>query len=244
MRKHCRENHYLIKKMKLENIPGYYDLFGETKKSYEQLLSEIPSDLVINLLISLNNELYTNETESEKQIRLRQIIESRFTPWQTNINQFEFNERDNGPFGIAKVLAFCKYALANLRPYLRQYLFTNNFKSISQFIGSFSQILKENSTHNTGSLFRRLNHIRPLPGVDETHLKSQCINNLLGTQITIKDLRKFPLYQLANGSYKVIDETFYNNKLYRGPFFELIITPISSCTKSLIGIVQKSLKMF
>lgn len=300
--------------MKLENIPGYYDLFGETRESYEQLLSEMPSDLVINLLISLNNELYTNETESEKQIRLRQIIESRFTPsqhfflnnaykkyreknkfytdmvfgrryliamvikeiaanrkgekindtpqheynflmaylimvqeinnmdskfwdefktvdndhdalyrllWQTNINQFEFNERDNGPFGIAKVLAFCKYALANLRPYLKQYLFTNNFKSISQFIGSFSQILKGNSTHNTGSLFRRLNHIRPLPGVDETHLKSQCINNLLGTQITIKDLRKFPLYQLANGSYKVIDETFYNNKLYRGPFFEL-----------------------
>jgi hypothetical protein len=300
--------------MKLENIPGYNDLFGKPNITYEQLLSDMPSDLVLNLLISLNNELYTNETESERQSRLRQIIASRFTSlqhnflnnayqkyieknnfytdmifgrryllamvikeisinrkgiktndtpqheynflmaylitvqeindtdskfwnefktvdndpdalyrvlWQTNINQFEFNERDNGPFGIAKVLAFCKYALANLRPYLRQYLVANNFKSISQFIASFSQILKGNATQNTGSLFRRLNHIRPLPGVDETHLKSQCINNLLGSQTTIKDLRKFPLYQLANGSYKVIDETFYNNKLYRGPFFEL-----------------------
>ncbi len=55
--------------MQLIVLPGYNDLFGKPKESYEELLSRTPTDLVLRLIISLNNELNTDESFLEKQRR-------------------------------------------------------------------------------------------------------------------------------------------------------------------------------
>jgi hypothetical protein len=60
--------------------------------------------------------------------------------WPPNINQFEFNDFQNAPFGIVKLFSFCKYAYHNLKPYLKEYLEASNFKNISQFVSSYYQI--------------------------------------------------------------------------------------------------------
>lgn len=296
------------------NVLGFKELFPNLSLLYDKLLEDIPADITISLLSSLNNELNTSESEQQKQIRLREIISYRFSPeqkkiisnayarfksrgpqfsnfifgrryllamlisevkinrrgnpihdtpqhefnfflaylqiidevnetdhknldvlyqstanslseykllWPSYISQFEFNQKDNGPFGLFKLVSFCKYAYDNFKPFLKEYLLLNNFKNISQFISSFYQVAKASLNYHPEKLLRKDNRILPLSNVDTTHLKSLCINHLLGTKIFLADLRKFPLYETNFGQFRVLDETMYFQKLYKGPFFEL-----------------------
>lgn len=300
--------------MKMVLVPGFKELFPYNKTTYDQLLADIPADTVISLLSSLNNELNTPESHSEKQARLIKLISYRFsaeqktyldeayrhyrlknpyyqnevfarryllamlmhevsinrqgkaihdTPqhefkfllaylqmvdkvnendlvnwidlteaandplwqykllWPPNINQFEFNQTDNAPFGMIKLISLCKYAYDNFKPFLKEYLSIHKFKNISQFISSFYQVTNATLNYNPDNFLKKDNRINPLVNVDLTHLKSQSINQLLGKNITIADLRKYPLYETSIGQFRVLDEGMYFQKLYKGPFFEI-----------------------
>ncbi len=53
--------------MKMIMMPGYRSLFGEPTSSYEEILKEVPSEIIIMLLMSLNAELNTSEAHAVKQ---------------------------------------------------------------------------------------------------------------------------------------------------------------------------------
>ena len=65
--------------MKMILVPGYRELFGEPTTTYEDLVKKIPSDAVISVLISLNNELNVPLPEEKNQERLRNLISERFS---------------------------------------------------------------------------------------------------------------------------------------------------------------------
>lgn len=300
--------------MKILTVPGFKELFGSTSITYNDLLDELPSDLVISTLSWINCELNCPESEEFKQSRIRQLIFYRFsnvqqqylakaysiyknrnphydnsifarryllamilkevkrnapgksvhdTPlheyhfflaylhvidevnnsdwknwnlpdepskdylwdykllWPSNINQYEFNDDSNGPFGFVKLLSLLKYSYCNLKPFLKQYIHTNKFKTISEFLSSFYQVATSTLKYDAQKPLRKDNRIVPTLNVDVAHLRSQCINQLLGKDVSMTDLRKYPLYETRMGQFRVMDEGSYFRKLYRGPFFEL-----------------------
>lgn len=65
--------------MKFFILPGYKDLFGETEITYEELLFKIPTDLILRVIISINNELNSGDSFHNNQERIRRIISHKFT---------------------------------------------------------------------------------------------------------------------------------------------------------------------
>lgn len=70
--------------MKMIMMPGYRSLFGEPSKSYEEILKNVPSEIVIMVLMSLSTELNTSESHINKQKRLWERVSYRFTKEQYN----------------------------------------------------------------------------------------------------------------------------------------------------------------
>lgn len=68
--------------MKSKGVPGFRILFGEPLQTYEDILKDVPSNIVIMLLTTLNNELNGRESLEEIQIRLVSLVASRFTKEQ------------------------------------------------------------------------------------------------------------------------------------------------------------------
>lgn len=60
-------------------VPGYSELFNEERKTYDDWLEDIPSEVVLMLFVGLNNELQSPEEEWEKQKRLLNIVTERYT---------------------------------------------------------------------------------------------------------------------------------------------------------------------
>lgn len=82
-------------------IPGYSDLFGESQNTYEELLSNTPSHLVVGLLIILNNELNGPLDNAPNQLRLRRILDYRFTRQRASLLNRVFHNfriRSNGRY--------------------------------------------------------------------------------------------------------------------------------------------------
>lgn len=65
--------------MKLILVPGYREIFESDPPEYTELVKEIPSEAVISILITLNNELNAPLKNSENQQRLRTIFSERFS---------------------------------------------------------------------------------------------------------------------------------------------------------------------
>ena len=83
--------------MKLSLIPGYNSLFGEPEQTYEQLVADIPSDIIIRIAIMINSEL--TASDDEKQIRLLAIISQKFTEEQLSTldaGVLSFRQRTDG----------------------------------------------------------------------------------------------------------------------------------------------------
>jgi hypothetical protein len=142
--------------------------------------------------------------------------------WASHINQYEFNDWINPAFELFKLLSFCKYAYHNYKGHLKELINKYNFKNISELIGSFHQIVKASMHNEPEELLQRLYFIVPNEGLGNNHLDSLCINNICDKeQLSISDLRKFPLFKTEKRGFMVIDETMYMKKIYRGPLFEL-----------------------
>ncbi len=111
--------------MKLVVVPGYRELFGETKITYEELIKHIPSEIIISVLISLNNELNvpTKEiTDSENQKRLRELLSERFTQQQSsylNNAYYNYGLNTNGTY--------------NAHVFARQYLLVMILKELNNY---------------------------------------------------------------------------------------------------------------
>jgi len=142
--------------------------------------------------------------------------------WASNINQYEYNDRTNLAFEFYKLLSFCKYAYDNHKAFLKELINRYKFSNISQFIGSFNQVVKSTMTYQPNEFLRKLYFIVPKKEIDYSHLNSQCINNIIDlNKSSVADLKKFPLYKTQERGIMVIDEDMYRKKVYRGPLFEL-----------------------
>lgn len=63
-------------------VIGYNTFFGELDETYEDLIKDLPSHLVIKLCVILNNELSAPIDSGEIQKRLISLVSQRFTPEQ------------------------------------------------------------------------------------------------------------------------------------------------------------------
>jgi hypothetical protein len=63
-------------------LPGYAELIGGLIPTYEDLVKDLPSDVVIMLAVSLNNELSGQDSEEAIQRRIFQAVSFRFSPQQ------------------------------------------------------------------------------------------------------------------------------------------------------------------
>ncbi len=143
--------------------------------------------------------------------------------WAGGIRQYEFNHTVNVAYELFKLICFSKYAYGNFKPYLKELISKYSFKNLSQFIGSFSQILNITfRIENQNEPLRKLVSIKPSPLVNLSHLKALCSNLLIGkNKIVIADLRKYPLYETSIRGCMLIDEGMFRKKVYRGVLFEL-----------------------
>ena len=142
--------------------------------------------------------------------------------WASNISQYEFNDMSNPAFELFKLLSFCKYSYTNHRGFLKELVNKYGFTNISQFIASFNQVLKAILTYQPNEFLRKLYFITPEPGIKHIHLESLCINNVKNkNNLSLADLRKYPLYKTNRRGFMVIDENMFIKKIYRGPLFEL-----------------------
>lgn len=142
--------------------------------------------------------------------------------WLPTLNQWEWNEKANIIFERFKLLCFLKYAKKNYYIYLKEYLEALNFDSIGKLLSSFDQVSKMSFVEDNDAMLKKLVYLKTSPNVESSHLEQQSINQLIGKEnISISDIRKFPLFFKEGRGFMVIDHSTYHKKTYRGPFFEL-----------------------
>jgi hypothetical protein len=81
--------------MEITLIPSYRDLFGEPTKTYSEFVEKIPSEVIISILITFNNELNANVIELDNQKRLIKHLSERFSPEQSDILNKSFINYSN-----------------------------------------------------------------------------------------------------------------------------------------------------
>lgn len=301
--------------MKLSLIPGYERLFGAPNKSYEELMNDIPVSASVPLLIMLNNELNSNESDKQIQKRLCDITSARFSReqinslnvafreyrklvpdyddtvfarryllemiikelkrnnlnhvedlspnqeydfflsyllvmdevtkrdkllwdkvkesnsstenlyqaiWPTAINQYEYNHRPIIAFEMFKLLSFINYFYFNSKSNLKEYINSLSFKSIGNFLHGIYNLALGTLNENENDYFKKLKYISPVPDVQTTLLKKLCINKVSNNLVlSVRDIKKYPLYQTNFKKYMYIDESSYIKKIFRGTFFDL-----------------------
>ena len=142
--------------------------------------------------------------------------------WTTTINQYELNERPDIGFEFFKLLSFVGYAITNFRKESKEYVNSFGFKSYGELLYSIHEINLVTAKVNQGEPFRKLNYIKPGDNVDERHLKSQTINEVIEKkEIVLSDLKKYPLFFSHHEKYMIIDDELYRKRTYKGPFFDL-----------------------
>ncbi|MGB4774112.1 MAG: hypothetical protein WBP45_02980, partial [Daejeonella sp.] len=82
--------------------------------------------------------------------------------WLSILNQWEWNEKTNIIFETFKLLCFLQYVKFQYNGYLKEYINSLGFKSISQLLESFNQINNSTYIDNKGSILRKLVYINPL----------------------------------------------------------------------------------
>jgi hypothetical protein len=141
--------------------------------------------------------------------------------WKPTVRKYEFNERPHLVFEQFKLMCFMKYARIAYRDALISYLESNHLATVGNLLKSLTEVSKSALTSDPKARLKKLVYIKPQPNVDEQHLKSQTVNIQGLKKITIRELKKFPLYLTKERGYMVIDPSLYMRKNYFGPFFEL-----------------------
>jgi hypothetical protein len=143
--------------------------------------------------------------------------------WTTNINQFEFSDHTNIIYETFKLIAFLNYAKQQLKPYLKVFLSDLGFSTMGQLLSSMNQVATSADQYYPKEVFKMLTYIAPDENIDQKHLRSQLISQVIGRKapITLFDIKKYPLYFYAPKGYMVIDSNIYKKKTYLGPFFDL-----------------------
>lgn len=142
--------------------------------------------------------------------------------WAAAINQYEFNEVSNPAFEILKLLSFCKYAYDKYKFYLKELITKKGFVNISQYLGSFTQIIMAAQINHPDEILKKLYFISPKEEVAINYLRMQSVNQIFDkTEITVSDLKKMPLYETDKRGFMIIDEDMFKKKIYRGALFEL-----------------------
>ncbi len=191
------------------DIPGYQDI---PQHEHDFLMAYL---LVIDEVNAKDNELLKEAKQHQDDLRDYRLI------WTPNITQYEFNEDSNIRFEMLKLLMFVKYCFDNYRDYLREYISSFAFPNLSQFIGSIHQLSMTTLNYNEAEAFTKLSWIHIDKGVSPLHLDGWSINKSIGGDlIFIDNIRRFPIFKSEN-RYLIIDETIFNKKHYKGPFFEL-----------------------
>ncbi len=110
-------------------------------------------------------------------------------------------------YELFKLNCFSKYAYDRFKPYLKELINKYSFLNLSQFIGSFYQILNVTLIDNPAEPLRKLVSIKPSQSVNVDHLKALCCNLLIGkNKPLMADLRKYPLYETTIRGFMLIDE--------------------------------------
>lgn len=106
-------------------IPGFKELFPGQVGTYEEFIKDIPSEVVISVLIMLNNELNAPLPYSENQKRIRNLVSFRYSKEQLamlNAAFSNYRQRTNGHyeddvFGRRYLLAMIIRELNNYRSF-------------------------------------------------------------------------------------------------------------------------------
>lgn len=152
--------------------------------------------------------------------------------WLPSLNQFEFNEKPNIIFETFRTLCYFKFIGRGYKTYLREFLDNLKYKNVSTYLGCFQNLFKSIELNDETALLKRLVYIVPEQNVDQTHLQELCIKPPNGNlQLTIKDLKKHPIYFNNSRGYIVLDYTYLTKKMFRGAYFEIVHN--TSLTKNL-----------
>jgi hypothetical protein len=143
--------------------------------------------------------------------------------WLPSLSQFEYNEKGNIIFETLKSLCFLKFVSEHYKPYLKEYLNKLNLEHPGKLMASFNQIHGSTLNYDERELLRKFTIIKPQLHVDLTHLRSLCINSVIGEKtIRFSELKKSPLfYSNQTGGYIILDNYLPTKKFFIGPFFDL-----------------------
>jgi hypothetical protein len=91
--------------MEMIAIPGYADLFGLPTQTYEELLSNVPSEAIIKILSTINSELNAPIEFEENQLRLFRFLSNRFDEqmrkqWIEGFARFKLKTKEQFPFAV------------------------------------------------------------------------------------------------------------------------------------------------
>ena len=166
-----------------------------------------------------------NEAHSQLMNKVNEKSEQPFFEyrllWVPAVGQFQFNDSGNMLYETYKLFCLFKYFKTNHRQALATYLDGFQMHSIGVLINSFFQIGHALQQHHEENFFHKLTFYNPPENLPVPHLEFMSINQLLGTVITLPDLKKYPLYYSGKFKYMVIDQSMYLKKMYKGPFFDL-----------------------
>ena len=107
--------------MKIIKTPSYRDLFEEDKPAINELIGDIPSDIILQVLSFFNAELLLGKNKKQSQIKLYKLATRRFSPEQKReiFQKFLPFIRSEGEdvtlFSIPINMNFIQYELSNYR---------------------------------------------------------------------------------------------------------------------------------
>jgi hypothetical protein len=143
--------------------------------------------------------------------------------WTTLIDQLEFVEAVDPVFSIYKLYQLFNFLIKAYPEYLKEYLQKYSFSTPGEFMGSIISIAKSSFNHSPGQPLQKVAFIVPGSSVDQSHLKALLIDSEIGKkQLTLTDIRKFPLFDANPKGYLIIDTNMFLRKIYLGPFFEIV----------------------
>jgi len=141
--------------------------------------------------------------------------------WPTLIHQYQLNEHPDLRAEYLKVFCLMAFARENYKIYLREYLNNNGFETIGNYL-KMIKCLIESSIHFNDEKKEISDPRFVNPQIPSSFLKHWSINTMIGEDVKLMDIKKYPLFFLPSHGYIVIDENLFYRKIYKGPFFDLI----------------------
>lgn len=129
-------------------IPGYKNLFGEPKNTYDELVIDMPSDFIVPFFIAINNELNAPQPHHVIQQRLRSVFAEHISPSNLQALEEAFNRfrsivgdaYQNDVFGRRYIIALICRELSNYRTFEHS---SNNPKQAFNLLIAYFLIVDE-----------------------------------------------------------------------------------------------------